>query len=645
MLRGEPKKIHKKWYEIDQLEKETFPTDREYEVIVQREAIPIVFVPGIMGSRLYAPSEKNKLVWDPDDQNLMTTNFLTRGGTGQKTPQERLDTLVGKSFNSDYLKVAGTDDGKWLTTNGKYTDAVRKAIIQGRSNYWNWARRDQRMTETERFYRLRTTASGKERYGLWQPERLPWERGVDYITDENMGTYEHTVYESQLAAYNGWAGVAWSYYGKLLLRLAAEGWDPFAKCFYFPVYAFGYNWTDSNEVSGNKLKTYIDDIIVNEQHREGMSNLCKYCIVVTHSMGGLVARWASEKAGAKSKILGIIHGAQPVTGTPSAYHQFRAGEDTQDFWGPLLSEGTPGLGAWGVSRVIGSDAKHIDPIFGHCPGPLQLLPNKDYQTNVSNGLHPSSYNWLFQKNEHGQMLEELPNGDPYANVYANFKTFLGFGAQAPNVLADRSTPSDQDATKQRSSKGPRSGDEVLLRNLRLARDFHDGLSTRCHPNTFYGYGYDLRSKTYDEIVYFWKRALEPTRTVYTRGGGKVTIHDPGDPSLGQGVDFDAARNAYFRIEPKIASGDGTVSVSSATALGKPGARSHDTFTHYPHMEGKTNDSVVRVLAIEETEHSAYYQQDTAVAFTINSIKALAQNYMCRKIGKKQKAPQLPVPPF
>ena len=49
------KKIYKDWFEVDKLAHESFPTDREYHVVIRREAIPIVFVPGIIGSRLYCP--------------------------------------------------------------------------------------------------------------------------------------------------------------------------------------------------------------------------------------------------------------------------------------------------------------------------------------------------------------------------------------------------------------------------------------------------------------------------------------------------------------------------------------------------------------------------------------------------------------
>jgi hypothetical protein len=630
-------KINKKWYEVEQLEQQSFPTSRSYDVIIEREAIPIVFVPGIMGSRLYAPS-KNKMVWDPDDQSVMKSNFLTWGGLGQKSPRERLDVLVGTHFNSNYLQVAGTDNGTRLTNNGKYTDALRKKIVQDSSSYWDWARRDQRVSETARFDNLQMSGGNKGKYTRSQTPRLPWEQEANPVTNESLGTLAGRNWESELAVFNGWAGVTWDFYGQVLLHLSNQRWEHFNKCFYFPVYAFGYNWSDSNEVSGQQLATYINNVITHEKTREGKANLCNYCIVVTHSMGGIVARWASEKSGAKHQILGIVHGAQPVTGTPSAYHQFRAGEDVKSIF-DSVSE-------WGASRVIGSDAEHLDPIFGHCPGPVQLLPNQKYVTNASNQKHTSSAKWLFQTNRQGQSIAQLPDGNPYDSIYAHPSAFLGFSAQAVNVLDEGPNGAMQGGSVKGKAQGPgRSGPIVMLANLNVAKQFHAQLELLCHPNTFYGYGIKLADKTYDQIIYSWKRDYMQPQAVYSPYGGGTVVTDPGDSSLGQGVDFDKKEKAYFAIAVKDASGDGTVAASSSTALGKPGGRSHDKVANYPEIAGAANDSVIRAFPVTNVEHSAYYNRQEALNFTVEAICELAQNYLCKKLGKKQQLAQLPLPPF
>ena len=42
-----------------------FETNRQNRLVIEREVLPIIFVPGIMGSRLR--NQKGDRVWDTDD--------------------------------------------------------------------------------------------------------------------------------------------------------------------------------------------------------------------------------------------------------------------------------------------------------------------------------------------------------------------------------------------------------------------------------------------------------------------------------------------------------------------------------------------------------------------------------------------------
>ncbi|WP_241575579.1 GPI inositol-deacylase, partial [Rosenbergiella nectarea] len=56
---------------------------------------------------------------------------------------------------------------------------------------------------------------------------------------------------------------------------------------------------------------------------------CEKVILVTHSMGGLVARHYSEILDGNNgdkKILGIVHGVMPNLGSPMAYKRMKTGE-------------------------------------------------------------------------------------------------------------------------------------------------------------------------------------------------------------------------------------------------------------------------------------------------------------------------------
>lgn len=217
---------------------------------IEREIIPVIFVPGIMGSRL--KNQKGSKVWDPDDALFMVDRY----GKLSATAQKRKALVIGEHFDMDYLSVF-EDDAKH---NKKFADKEDTG-------------RDKR----------------------------------------------------------GWGGVSWSSYGPFLQALqqrdytsdvAALWSEPIRHCFEFPVHACGYNWTASNSDAGKKLAAYIDEVIASY---ESQRRICKRVILVTHSMGGLVARAACMMHGAHSKVLGVIHGVQPAMGAPAAYWRMKGG--------------------------------------------------------------------------------------------------------------------------------------------------------------------------------------------------------------------------------------------------------------------------------------------------------------------------------
>ena len=53
------------WTKLLQLRTRQFPTGKHYDLKIKRESLPLVFVPGIMGSRLRAGDD---LVWDPNNK-------------------------------------------------------------------------------------------------------------------------------------------------------------------------------------------------------------------------------------------------------------------------------------------------------------------------------------------------------------------------------------------------------------------------------------------------------------------------------------------------------------------------------------------------------------------------------------------------
>jgi hypothetical protein len=80
------------------------------------------------------------------------------------------------------------------------------------------------------------------------------------IASANNTTAEHLFIE------RGWAGISWKFYGDLLLflELSLNLATPLLTVEDHPVYAFGYDWRQSNKVSGINLASFINDVL--EKH-------------------------------------------------------------------------------------------------------------------------------------------------------------------------------------------------------------------------------------------------------------------------------------------------------------------------------------------------------------------------------------------
>jgi pimeloyl-ACP methyl ester carboxylesterase len=78
-------------------------TNVSNRITIEREVIPIIFVPGIMGSRLQ--NSTGKKVWDPDDNSFMLRNY----GKYNVTAGKRKALLIGDQFEPKYLQASNND--------------------------------------------------------------------------------------------------------------------------------------------------------------------------------------------------------------------------------------------------------------------------------------------------------------------------------------------------------------------------------------------------------------------------------------------------------------------------------------------------------------------------------------------------------
>ena len=235
---------------------------------------------------------------------------------------------------------------------------------------------------------------------------------------------------------NGYRGLLESYHA-YLDQLRVHDWGALGKLFVFPVHAFGYNWTASNHVAGAKLAQRIGEII--EESRK-VTGLCEKVILVTHSMGGLVARSAMTLAGAEGQVLGVVHGVQPAYGAVAAYTRIKGGFEG-GFWDP-------------TSRCLGPTGRDVTALLANSVGGLQLLPGRQYQTSKG------STQWL-KVPAPGAGPQLLPLGnDPFNDIYrvpaivgpddgkgATYNTYWGIVDPAlltPEVVAAKPKPGSMD---------------------------------------------------------------------------------------------------------------------------------------------------------------------------------------------------------
>lgn len=243
----------------------------------------------------------------------------------------------------------------------------------------------------------------------------------------------------------GWEGVSWEFYVPFLRNLNNVVF-PSADT---PVYARGYDWRQSNSLSGAILSEQINEILELEDAEK--------VIICTHSMGGLVTRAALKNDSALAdKVAGVIHVVQPANGTPVAYRRFFTGVTDIDGGGAL-------------ALILGNEDHKFTEIVSGMPGPFQLLPFHTYrQLDENNKLVP----WLTRS----------VNGKDTA-IAGNIHDLYASAASPPGLF----NPAIHDEDK-RDDIGT-----AIAARISNIRTFHTWLDPYKHPNTYSIYSTGLVS--------------------------------------------------------------------------------------------------------------------------------------------------------
>ena len=308
---------------------------------------------------------------------------------------------------------------------------------------------------------------------------------------------------------------------------------------YFPVYACGYNWLKSNEDAAQRV---IDRIAEIEKRIEGNSyySYAGKVILVTHSMGGLVGRRAAQLA--PDKILGVVHGVQPVSGAPVVYRRFKSGTGAGGFFD---------IAGIGAAVVLGWDAADTTPVLGNSPGPMELLPTRHYEPGWLCIRDRNGNEFRLPKADPGALLEGRDEADPYADIYEVSALDKWWGMVDPGLLDPAGKLKNSPETTPR---------DYFLTQLGLAKKFHNKLGLSCHPHTYAHYGDDPKHESFASVVWETSDDLSgisaeellnaPRKSAKLTGKAVVALGD---------------RTFTFKLKGRDGPGDGTVPTPSCAA--------------------------------------------------------------------------------
>lgn len=408
-----------------------------------RPIVPVIFLPGVMGTLLADKDSGKEIFYPPNTDTVGATLaalcwLVASWFRGAASREQRFDPL----------RVAITPHGPIDVGNGELIDDA-----EARRRGWGTIHRT---SYHPTLIWLEQTLNNPMFLGKLQG---PW-------CEADPGGREWT-----LKPLLGTDPADYGAYGRGgPITADSEEFQHFVQ-FRYRVYAIGYNWMQSNADSGRQVLDgfdYTDPTTKTTTRVMGIREICNEndsgkAIVVTHSMGGLVARFAVLEHGAEDLIHGVFHGAQPATGAPLAARRMRTGGG---------SEG--GLDGFVNGALMGRDADEFVAVTTNTPGPLELLPMPDYR----NG-EPW---WVFAR-VNGQVVMQLPKeGDAYNEIYLNSKWY---GLLPAEELLDPAGLVKKRLDENGSEWSVMSAYKIMLQDV-VKRQSQ--IINQYHKNTFVAYG-------------------------------------------------------------------------------------------------------------------------------------------------------------
>lgn len=393
------------WAEYTVYLTDTSDTIRHDVTVPPGKVIPVVFLPGVMGSNLRMSKKRqdeleraDNRAWRPDDLVSSPVSVGTKSGLGgwfrKALPAQRQLVFDPNETEVEYYHY--TEDKGRFDPQGKETlaaDARHQNVPEA-------------LAPIPPLIRMQFSPPGRRGFGkLESPAQVARWRGWSEVLfagayGEMLKTAERYLNnisrDGQLDPLGCWRS---SPYASLFRPSSGVEVDKaelkrIAACWY-PVHAMGYNYLKSNGDSAKVIAERIRGLVRGYQQR-GFK--CSEVIVVTHSMGGLVGRALLHPKYGKLlndptvKVLGMYHSAMPTLGAAAAYRRMRFGFQEKE-----------GIKAEIFAEIIGIDGQHATAILANAPAPLELLPAAAYGKE-----------WLKVVDGCGRTIRSWPQGNENA---------------------------------------------------------------------------------------------------------------------------------------------------------------------------------------------------------------------------------------
>jgi pimeloyl-ACP methyl ester carboxylesterase len=491
--------------------------------IPSSKVIPVIVIPGIMGSNLCAtrdPTKPANKALRPGEAAWRPPNGSSEGLSQADTWKERKPKVRQQILDGETLDV---DNTGLLTGSTDVQVAFDAAVLRERG----WGE---------------IHASS---YGLLLSK-------LELHLNSVFGEFgRKPVLQSKWLYLEKWDRNLWNARNEdgPTAKLTDAELKQFAQ-YHYPVYALGYNWLQSNALSANRLEKRIDEIIKFWVDRKQQ---CRQVILVTHSMGGLVARACAKRI--PDKILGIVHGVMPALGAPVCYRRIACGTEADSYIAGKFAD------------IAGRKEDDTTAIMATAAGPLELLPNNQYPKP-----------WLHATFETGDGKRQAHLSLPTGNVYDMYRDTSSWYRMIDPALAD---PANKFESPVRVAS-------AIKKAVTQAEYFHTTLlGDYYHPNSYAFYSDDPGHLSFGSCRWHAvKTASVPEKGMLV--SGKLISRNT--ETGGRTVKFSNGSSIHFTHSVQDGPGDGTVPQQSGMGPAQ-GVKQLFRTRGYDHQGSYANESM------------------------------------------------------